>query len=344
MPYYPSLRNEPEDVRVRTASNLLLLRQSLRSEIPERTSDDTLLLATWNIREFGRDRIGKRLTESYFYIAEVLSAFDLIAVQEVARDLSALRKVMEILGPSWAYFAADISSGMKIDWSRLVFLYDTRKVKFRNTAGQIVLSQDELILDEFQFARPPYLTSFQSGWFDFYLCAVHIYFGSNHGAKLQRRIGEIDRISQIMARRAKMEDANMIMLGDFNILNPQHDTMMALTKHGFFVPDELLTPSNISGTRFYSQIAFVVKENQLQLGTSTPPAGVFNFFDVVFRIDDQEIYRELWERPGNGYKKSDEENRRDYERWRMFQMSDHFPLWVELRIDFAEEYLKILRK
>ena len=30
--------------------------------------------------------------------------------------------------------------------------------------------------------------------------------------------------------------------------------------------------------------------------------------------------------------------------WRTFQMSDHLPMWVELEIDFSEEYLKKLKK
>ncbi len=28
-----------------------------------------------------------------------------------------------------------------------------------------------------------------------------------------------------------------------------------------------------------------------------------------------------------------------YSRWRTHQMSDHLPMWVELHVDFSEEYL-----
>jgi hypothetical protein len=28
-----------------------------------------------------------------------------------------------------------------------------------------------------------------------------------------------------------------------------------------------------------------------------------------------------------------------YSGWRTYQMSDHLPMWVELQIDFGEEYL-----
>jgi hypothetical protein len=29
-----------------------------------------------------------------------------------------------------------------------------------------------------------------------------------------------------------------------------------------------------------------------------------------------------------------------YHRWRTWQMSDHYPLWVEIKTDFTDEYLE----
>jgi hypothetical protein len=29
-----------------------------------------------------------------------------------------------------------------------------------------------------------------------------------------------------------------------------------------------------------------------------------------------------------------------YKMWRTFQMSDHLPMWVEIKIDYSTEYLK----
>lgn len=344
MPYYPSLLDLPEETRKRTTQNLLRLRESLRAEVPDRTVRDTLLLATWNIRDFGmrRSARGQRLPECYYYIAEILSAFDLVAIQEVGRDLAAFRKVKEILGPSWAYFIADTSGGLRFNPHRLGFLYDTRKVQFQDTAGQIVLSEKELILGKYQFARPPYIAMFRSGWFEFILCGVHIYWGSTHGEDLERRVAEIDLISKLMSRRAKRAESNVILLGDFNIVNPEHETMEALIKYGFTIPPELLKPSNVRGTHFYSQIAFLVKENQLQLGSSNPPAGVFNFFNTVFREEDFKTYVKIgdW---------ADQESRgpsaeRKYKIWRTSQISDHFPLWVELKIDFSDTHLLQMRE
>ena len=70
--------------RLRTANNLLRLRGRLDRDIPKKTATDTLLLATWNIREFG----DSRRKESLFYIAEIIARFDLVAVQEVSADLT----------------------------------------------------------------------------------------------------------------------------------------------------------------------------------------------------------------------------------------------------------------
>ena len=37
-----------------------------------------------------------------------------------------------------------------------------------------------------------------------------------------------------------------------------------------------------------------------------------------------------------------EEKRKKYRDWRTYQMSDHLPMWVELRIDFGDDYLETI--
>lgn len=346
MPTYTTLNQLEQDQRRRVAGNLLRLRERLQAEIPGRTVKDTLLLATWNIRNFGQQISNslKRLPESYFYIAEMLSAFDLVAVQEVDRDLTGMARLMEILGPDWEYFAADPSGGM-IGNRRLVFVYDRRKVQFKNVAGQIVLPDTHLIQGKYQFARSPYLVALQSGWFEVTLCAVHMYYGGEDAENVARRVAEIDTLSRLMARRAKNENLNVVLMGDFNIPAPDHAGMQALTQPGFLVPKELVTPSNTLGTRFYSQIAFLVKPNQLQLGKSKPPAGAFEFFKTVFQDEDYELYYQLVEDKTAWERHSSVEGKQIYYQrmWRTAQISDHLPLWIELQIDFSDEYLQGLR-
>ncbi|MGE3796707.1 MAG: endonuclease, partial [Thermomicrobiales bacterium] len=95
-----SLRKQDHDASERCAKRLLAMRRDLRS-LANRKSDRSLLLATWNIRDFDSNefRQGPRLPETFFYIAEIISCFDLVSVQVVRSDLSALYQVVDILGP-----------------------------------------------------------------------------------------------------------------------------------------------------------------------------------------------------------------------------------------------------
>ena len=85
-----------------TALGLEELRRRLEADgnrVPPSILDETMNLATWNIREFGRR---PRLPQSLHYIAEVIGRFDLVALTEVRRDLSDLLWVMELLPPARA--------------------------------------------------------------------------------------------------------------------------------------------------------------------------------------------------------------------------------------------------
>ncbi len=192
MPYYNKLKGNEN--KVRTATNLLRLRNQLQKEIPSRTVRDTLLLATWNLRDFDSNRFkqGPRLLESFYYIAEIISAFDLVALQEISRDLEPLEQIIEILGPNWDYIATETTEGRSGNNERMAFVFDRNKIGFRNVVGQIILPEKWLIEGKIQFARSPFMVAFQSGWLKLNMCTVHIYYGSDSGDQLERRIQEID--------------------------------------------------------------------------------------------------------------------------------------------------------
>ena len=93
MPFYQDI--DPKDAHSpRMLERMLALRQQLEDEIPKRSLHTSLLLATWNIREFDAPAYGERLPEAFYYIAEIIDRFDLVAVQEVRRDLKALKKLV----------------------------------------------------------------------------------------------------------------------------------------------------------------------------------------------------------------------------------------------------------
>lgn len=350
MPYYfPLKHNLGQEERQHAAARLLALRDQIRQEIPRRTVQDTLLLATWNIRDFDSNKYkhGPRLAETFFYIAEIISAFDIIALQEVNEDMRALKLVMTLLGPSWDYIATDKAEGSGGNQERMVFVYDKTKVQFQHIAGEIVLPPTGWMQAGRQFARTPFLVSFLAGWFRFMICTVHIFYGQDSGELLARRIEEIDNIARFLARRADDESANYILLGDFNIISPEHQTMTALQRHGFHVPQALTQlPSNMARDKHYDQIAFKAREGQVQFAGQ---AGVFNYYDSVFRIEDCGVYlpriqnRANLELNAQGQAEDTAKNLAYYQNtWRTYQMSDHLPMWVALKIDFAEQYLQDL--
>ena len=91
MPFYKDLNPNTKEGK-RTIEKLIELRRALRETIPTRTQSKTLLLATWNIRDFDKPAYGYRLPEAFYYIAEIIASFDIVAVQEVYKDLSALNQ------------------------------------------------------------------------------------------------------------------------------------------------------------------------------------------------------------------------------------------------------------
>ena len=109
MPLYTWLRPHAHDgpVTIRTkqraARKIKALRAALQAHIdaaalpdetkPPSDSSKFIRIATWNLREFDSTSYGYRSQEAKAYIAEILSHFDLIALQEIRRDLGALNDI-----------------------------------------------------------------------------------------------------------------------------------------------------------------------------------------------------------------------------------------------------------
>jgi endonuclease/exonuclease/phosphatase family metal-dependent hydrolase len=360
MPRYWQIRGYEDPERTRVLDRLLALRGALDGQVPG-TRTDNLLLATWNIRDLDSNRFGHgpRLRESFHYLAEIISRFDLVAVQEVNRDLDPLRRVLYLLGPEWNHIVTSVTEGPSGNDERMAFLFNERRIRFTHLAGQVVLPKAHLVgatedtsATGLQFARAPYVASFQAGWFKFNLGTVHIFYGDESGPALERRIEEIDRIAAHFKRLQAKEAADYILLGDFNIISPQHQTMGALRKHGFRIPEPLQNiRTNLGKNKFYDQIAFRQHDKRLEFGS----AGAFDFRDAVFRDEDEDFsayfdsmpphLRDVHTRGAKkGQPRTPAEQREYYSReWITWQMSDHLLLWVELRVDFTKDYLQSLK-
>jgi endonuclease/exonuclease/phosphatase family metal-dependent hydrolase len=351
----------------RCAERLLALRQSLQP-LRSRKRDSSLLLATWNIRDFDSNKFGwgHRLPETYYYLAEILSCFDLVAVQEVNRNLKGLDRLMEILGREWDYIATDTTVGTSGNSERMAFVFNKEKVFFRNIAGEVVLPEGQLIVSQKktkkssqpdvgpvtvemkqQFARSPFLVAFQAGWFRFSLCTVHIYYGKDSGPELKRRIEEIRKLMKFFGDRQDSDTAaekdrsgaveNYILLGDFNVVSPEHETMAALKSEGFKVPAAIDGDAvRKKGMHYYDQIAVRVKDRRFKVTAG----GIVDMFENVFRDDPGDLALYGTHVPAADPEGMSSTPEQRYRKWRTWQMSDHSPLWVEIETDFSDDYLE----
>jgi hypothetical protein len=343
MTNYAGLKNLADAAeKTRTIAGLKALRAKLRAEIPGKLNEGNLLLATWNIREFDSGRYGPRRDECYYYIAEIISRFDIVAVQEVRDGLYPLQRLLKRhLGDWWGFIVTDVTLGRSGNSERMAFFYDKRKVDFTGLAAELVLPKvDGEQESPIQFARSPYIAGFRAGWAYLTLVTVHIYYGESVPVD-PRRLQELKDFGKTLTRNAglfsaapqyefgaKPERDNLLILGDFNIFNRKDVTMEALTATGFIVPDELqqIPGSNVDKKKHYDQIAYYRKLDSMK---PTGRAGVFDFYEAVYREADAAQYDKTREaKPGRSFKD-----------WRTYQMSDHLPMWIEFDADAAEDYL-----
>ena len=282
--------------------------------------------------------------------------FDLVAVQEVRRDLTALKQLMKRLGWPWRYLVTDTTEGKPGNDERLAFVYDSRKVRFLGLAGELVLPAVEskrgdvtVYTPVTQFARSPYTAAFSAGWTSFQLATVHIIYGKD-AAESPERVDEIRQLASVLAQRAEETERvteNLTLLGDFNIFATTDATMQALTDNGWTVPPPLqnIPGSNVPKNKHYDQIAVRPKTHWFE---PTGNAGVFDYYKSVMRDEDEAIYvpdmGSAYETDSKGQARTTKGKQTYWHTyWRTFQMSDHLPMWMELRIDYSNEYLAGLR-
>ena len=316
------------------AQRLLILRAALDQQITSKRRANSLIIGSWNIRHFDGGR--QRLAESYHYIAEIIDHFDICAIQEV-KDLAAMDRLIKLLGPNWRYFVNDSTGGGRGNHERMAFVYNTNKLRFRNLIGELVLPMDVLPGGE-QIGRTPFFAAFQAGWFRFTLCSAHVVFQETANRPLRR--DEIGAMARILAKRAKADDEVHILLGDMNIDDRADDGFHALTQNGFTVPD--IGATSLSGRKYYDQIAFAGPQDV----THMLGHGVVRWQDYVFRESEAAAYEAIGmairSAPNTGKPYSNWA--REYSSWRTHEMSDHLPIWIELEVDYSNDYLQSITR
>ncbi|MEM7624919.1 MAG: hypothetical protein AAF333_04760 [Planctomycetota bacterium] len=238
----------------------------------------------------------------------------------------------------------------------MAFVYNTNRVFFRNLIGEIVLPKDALGGD--QIDRTPFFASFQAGWFKFSLCSAHIVYGDD----LELRAKEITAITEALVNRAKKENQVHIFLGDMNIESQNDVVMNALRKSKMAVPD--FGPTNLGGNKWFDQMAYTEK-GRAGYKTRLLRHGAFDWRHAVYgphpsedapelspddivkgksRLSQDAIlghYKDIVRKFRQDHGKSPYVNwAKSYKSWTTFEMSDHLPIWMELEVDYSDDYLR----
>ena len=309
---------------------LIVLKEALDAEIPPKKLDHNIIIGSWNIRGFGNltkkwttnDKDSpKRNLHALLCIAEIISRFDVVAIQEVKGNLKCLRHMMKLLGRDWGLILTDVAGGDLGNGERMAYLFDTRKVNLSGLACELVVPKGKGIgPDAFdtQFARTPYAVGFRSCNHTFILVTLHVLFGQGkEGVKKRKK--ELKAIAHWLsdwAKDANAWDHNLIALGDFNIDRKGDPLYDAFTSTGLYTSEDLdNVPRTISSQpgkpekdKFYDQIAwFNGSGNVPMLSMKYSNAGGFDFKKFIMKSLDNTSLS-----------------------WRI---SDHYPLWCEFLVD-----------
>jgi hypothetical protein len=314
------------DVSPDIAAGLLALRKRIEAaKIPPSQLDQSINVAIWNIREFGKKR---RTEAAIHYIAEILGQFDLIALVELRDNLTDYGRVCQFLGPSWDLVYSDWLSDPGGNRERVGFLFDRRAVTFNGLAAEVDAprtKKGQEYLAELSFWRAPYMCSFRAGNFDFIAMATHARWGDSPKAR-EAELGMLAEWIDVRFKDKAAEDTDLIVMGDFNTPSLDDSIFKALTSRGLQIPDSLVDlklgditvkGSNLNKDARYDQILHLptLKQRFTNFG------GTLDFYGSDAGI------KELF--PDAGY------TRMEF----TFQLSDHFPVWVQIDTDIDGQRL-----
>lgn len=318
----PTISDTPP---IEVQEKLKRLSDDLDLKIPVKKLERNLLIATWNLRSFGNltrkwhttaEDSPRRDLSSILYIKEIISRFDVIALQEVKSNIRALRDTLKLLGSNWSMILTDVNRGDAGNGERMAYLFDTRRVQLSGLAGEIVVPKEweeqveQNALQE-QFVRAPFAVGFRSEQKTFILVTLHIKYGKSS----KDRIAELQGIARWMNEWAgdmNAYDHNLITLGDFNIDERGDLLTETFISQGLHIPpalqDRKVTRSIFNEQKYYDQIAWFEKGGRRALSMDFINGGNYDFLPL------------LWDEPRNTKLQFS------------FMISDHYPLWSEFSI------------
>lgn len=299
-------------------SNLRRWRDEKVGRAIPKKSADKLLLGSWNIANLG-DLQQPRADDDILVLAEILSWFDLIAIQELKENLGDFDRLMETLPTGFKAVMTDKAGNNE----RMAFIYDSKSVSRLELAGEVAIPPSShryiklpTTKQKFDgFDRNPFVVAFSCGNRKFTIANAHLYFGKDNTHSRNRRALEcyaIGRWADLRQKRGHAYSENVIVIGDLNMpaAAPGDQMFEALTERGLQIPEhQSRIGTTITDGKHYDQLAFLPGD----AGKAFLQDGVFDF--------DGAIFSSLWENQSR--------DERDFDAYLRFHISDHRPIWAQ---------------
>lgn len=310
----PQFTYNEDFLRERTA--LLYHRDKKPGRRIPKSSGDNIIFATWNLSNLGAHDRGEVHLK---LIAEIISWFDLVSLQEISENYTHILKIVEFLGGKYrVIFSAPTEWG-----DRRAFIFNTKKVSLTHEISHLIISEDDYSLinvkgveAEFPgFARAPYMVSFQVKSFQFSIVNAHcIYKKGEQEIPMDERglkAYAVARVADLNAKSKYSYSKNVFGLGDFNLPKGISEILYkALVSKGLIVPEHSSRiMKNNSDDNYFDQIGiFPGFKSQVK------SSGVFDFDHAIF----SDIFQSKTANEFTGYLR--------------YFISDHRPFWIELDV------------
>ena len=168
------------------------------------SSQETVSLISWNIRDFGKTKNSHELED----MAEITRDADILAIQEVvsgyggAQAVAKLADILNRKGSKWDYVISDPTNSSKYVTERYAFIWKTKHIKIKNR-GQLITELDSLV------DREPF-------YLDFYIKEKKFTVVNFHSRPHDKN-PEVEILAITDYLKTNLSEHPIILAGDFNV-------------------------------------------------------------------------------------------------------------------------------
>lgn len=190
---------------------------------------ETIRIATFNIRTFGEKKSSTRMhptgkVDIMGTLAQIVSSFDLVAVQEVrSSDGTPIRRLIDLINASGGQFAATLSEpiGDNNYTESYAFIWNERRIRLIQNSSYVVNDDEDLMYREPMVASFQVRTSANETRRPFQFTAINAHTDPDE-VSAQGIRNEINVLDDVFVRVRQYEfdtsrEEDFIMMGDLNV-------------------------------------------------------------------------------------------------------------------------------